>query len=79
MGESESGMPAGLPMWTIYDHPSDYPRHYVVRATIVGRSVPSERVQLADTLEEARALVPDGLFCLARSPGDDPVIVETWF
>jgi len=70
-----------LPMWTIYDHPVDYPRHFAIRAAIVSlvETMPSDRVQLADTLEEARKLVPPGLFCQPRSPGDDPVIVETWF
>lgn len=67
-------------MWTIYDHPADYPRHFVVRSYLVGREGEgSSRVQLADSLEEARACVPPGLFCMARSPDDDPPIVETWF
>jgi hypothetical protein len=36
------------------------------------------RVQLADSLDAARTLVPPGLFCMIRSPADDPFIVETW-
>ena len=75
MAESE------LRMFTIFDRPTDYPRHFVVRAfTIaVGGPVPNDRVQLADSLDEARALIPEGLACMTRSPEDDPVIVETWF
>lgn len=71
-----------LDTWTIYDHPSDYPDHWVVRPfrSEDGRVRPG-MAKLADTLEEARALVPIDRFGLHRmepSPGDDPVIAETW-
>lgn len=73
-------LPPGLPMWTIYDHPADYPRHFVVRSYLVGREGEGgSRVHLADSLEEARAFVPPGLFCMERSPEDEPQVVETWF
>lgn len=38
----------------------------------VGQPVP------AGSLPEARAVVPPGLYRLARAAGDDPTIVETW-
>lgn len=71
---------AGLPMWTIYDHPADYPGHFVVRCYLVetGRQT-TYTVMLADSLDEARSLVPADLYCTPRAPSDDPVIVETWF
>lgn len=70
-----------LRMFTIYDHPDDYPRHWVVRASTIRPSgpVPDDRVQLADSLEEARTLVPEGLVCMTPMPQDIPCIVETWF
>lgn len=73
-------MPGVLHMWTIYDHPPDHPRHFVVWAFDVTRAGPvaTDDIQLADSLDEARELVPPGLYCMARDPMDDPVIVETW-
>lgn len=76
--------PPGLPMWTIYAHPLDHPDHFVVRSyTVVrdGRDGPERdsKIALADSLEEARKLVPPGLYCMTRSPLDEPQIVETWF
>jgi len=60
--------------WAIYDHPKDYPNHFVLRRW--EWTTPDEDCQLFDTLEEARAAVPPGL---VRFVGDsNPVIVETW-
>jgi hypothetical protein len=65
-------------MWTIYDHPRDFPRHVVVRAVAVGIGK-AACACLYDTLAEARedcarlASVP-----MPRDPDDDEVIVETW-
>ena len=39
---------------------------------------PDPDFQLADTLDEARGLVPPGAENRGRDEGDDPVIVETW-
>lgn len=75
---------AYLDHWVIYDHPADYPDHFVVRAWRIetGRDpLPGHTAHLADTLEEARELVPIqrlGLVRLERSPDDDATIVETW-
>ncbi len=67
-------------MWTIYDHPGDYPDKFVVRKFIVGTSlIATQEVIVGATLDEVRDLIPPGLVCLTRSPDDDPVIVETWF
>jgi hypothetical protein len=69
-------------MLTIYDHPADHPGHFVVRRSTVTPTtgmVWDPSVVLADTLEAARATVPDGWRRLPRQPEDDPVIVETWF
>lgn len=72
-----------LSMWTMYDHPRDFPGHVVVRRWLIGggspEPVPTQECWLFDTLENARAtMAARGLACLARLPEDDPAIVETW-
>jgi hypothetical protein len=70
-----------LPMWVVYDHPADYPEHYVARQHIVGisgREV-TGRVMVSLALDSIRAALSNlGLVCVTRSDEDDPVIVETW-
>lgn len=70
-------LPADLPIWVVYKHPRDWPDWYVARmfmneiATgnlIICREIDALRVELC-----ALGLTP-----LARNPGDDPVILETW-
>ena len=66
--------------WTIYDHPRDYPEHFVVRKWEItdGHISPCPEKYLAATLPEARAHVPAGYYNLGRMDDDDPVIIETW-
>lgn len=76
-------MSRGLELWTIYEHPSDFPHDFVLRRSVVLNLPPrvvhdAEPTALTDTLEEARSYLPRGLFCLGREPADDPVIVEVW-
>lgn len=76
-------MNEALTLWTIYNHPTDAPEPfgYAVREWHVGDEGgphATSQVLFAMTLEDARALVPPGLFRLERDPNDDPVIVETW-
>lgn len=71
----------GLAMWTVYDHPIDYPDLFVARRfrIVAGLDPIAEPgVIMGATLDEVRALLPQGLICLGRAPGDDPAIVETW-
>lgn len=71
-----------LTQYTIYERPHDYPDSFVVREwhIVRGRTTPVAGGVLAvvDTLGDARAAVPDGLYNLGRQPGDDSVIVEVW-
>lgn len=71
-----------LDMYTIYEHPKDYPTKFVVRRWMIvdgeQREVAENACQLADSLVEARTLIPPGYFLTTRAPEDDPVIVETW-
>jgi hypothetical protein len=72
----------GLTVWTVYDHPSDYPNHWVARRWVVDEAGPTtyrSDVFVRDDLNELRdQLSRMGLFPLGRSPEDDPTIVETW-
>lgn len=77
-------MPTGLPMYTIYESPLDFPGKFVVRRHLVdadGSRPDAEPLCVADSLDSARALllanVP-GLACLGRHVEDEPQIVETW-
>lgn len=72
---------APLSMWTIYDHPLDYPSSYVARRLEVhgSRIVHTQDVIIGPTLEAVRSCLPSGLYGMERAPEDDPVIVEVWF
>lgn len=65
-----------MPLVVIYRCPKDDPEHIVARAFDVDR--PTELVRSVDTLDQARALIPDEMVCIPRMPNDDPCIVETW-
>jgi hypothetical protein len=67
-------------VWTIYDHPRDSPDKFVVRAHRSGKGFtqPSDEATHHNTLEEARAAIPEGLVWFDRQPEDDKAILETW-
>lgn len=68
-------------MWTVYDHPADYPDSYVAREFIVftGGPMPTTNFMACPDLELLRdELYGMGLVSLARSPEDEPKIVEVW-
>lgn len=70
-----------LTFYVIFDRPLDYPQHVVVRRQFATRGgVVNDVVpRLAASLEEARELVPRGLYRQPRQEGDAAFIVETWF
>jgi len=67
-----------LSIWTVYDHPRDYPHCYVARQ--FRGEQPTNSVIISADLEKLRAvlLAEMGLTRLERSANDDPVILETW-
>jgi hypothetical protein len=73
---------AVLPMWTIYNHPKDYPKSFVARLWYVGAGgspIPTDQVIVFPTLEAIRdRMRAQGLTRLMRNENDDPVIIETW-
>ena len=76
----EPGPGGPLEMFVVYDHPRDYPAHFVVRRWVIGerKFSPTTDFAIADTLEAARAELPPGLHRVPRQRGEDPVIAETW-
>jgi hypothetical protein len=71
-----------LSMWTVYDHPLDYPDSFVARLHEVDAegSRPTANIIVSPSLVMLREilLVQLNLTCLARDPSDDAKIVETW-
>jgi hypothetical protein len=70
-----------LSMWTIYDHPSDYPQGFIARRWEIsaGSAKPTDRTMVSPDLEPLRdRLGGMGLFRLDRAEHDDAKIVETW-
>jgi hypothetical protein len=70
-----------LPIWVVYDHPSDYPEQYVARQHIVSGDGdrPTGSFVATKVLDDIRELmIKLGLVCITRSDEDDPVILETW-
>jgi hypothetical protein len=72
-----------LAMWTVYDHPSDYPDYYIARKWLVGskRAEPeaTDEILLDADLDALRKRIPPWLYCMGRQEGDDPKIIEVWF
>lgn len=66
-----------LQVWTIYDHPTDFPNKFAARRFVYDK--PTGDVITTDDIENLRTFFrSQGLTCLPRSESDDPVIVETW-
>jgi hypothetical protein len=73
-------MPDKLKIYTVYDHPKDYPNNYVIRGyTIDGKPLPDEEPLLFTNLDVGRQLMEAaGKTRISRAPEDDPCIVESW-
>ena len=77
-------MTGHLDLWTVYDHPKDYPDVFIarrseIRSSTGGGAVMTGDIVTAHTLQEVRLNLRNrGLVCLARQPEDDAVIVEIW-
>lgn len=72
--------PRALELWTIYDHPRDFPGEWVARRFMSDQPQrgPFDLIR-SDSLDNLRhVLATKGLVCLSRHESDDPKIVETW-
>lgn len=70
-----------LPLWVIYNHPTDFPDQYVARKHVASSTgvQPTDLVLTSTDLDELRTTLRNqGLIQVPRSDTDDPVIVETW-
>lgn len=67
-------------VYVIYDHPTDFPEHFVVRRWVIDDSGhrPMEIASLCDSITEARDEIPAGLIRFPREPQEHPSIVESW-
>ena len=66
-----------LSIWTVYDHPSDFPNNYVARR--FDGETPTGDIMVCPELEQIREQLRSlGLVQIARMDGDDPKILETW-
>ena len=71
-----------LNVWTIYDHPTDFPHSYVARRFETGGGMldPVATTDIIqgelDALRKSFAIC--GMVCLTRNVCDDPKIIETW-
>jgi len=68
-----------LLVWTIYDHPIEFPDSYVVRPfsskLVCPLTVHFKHGQLGYVRSALQNL---GLTCLARAEDDPPFVLETW-
>jgi hypothetical protein len=81
--QHESAQRGALSMWTVYDHPRDYPDCFVARRWESSGGSP-EPVATADMiaahdLKELRdCFFNAGLVVIPRAESDQPQIVEVW-
>jgi hypothetical protein len=66
-----------LTLWTIYDHPKDYP-HGICARRHEAPGGPTEHMLIGELEQLRDAFRAAGLVCVCRSPNDDVKIVETW-
>jgi hypothetical protein len=79
--QSEAHTRGVLNMWTVYDHPRDFPDSHVARRFECGggtEPVPTRDVVKGELPAIREAFARCGLVCLTRNDGDEPQIVETW-
>lgn len=70
-----------LSIWTVFDHPADYPDSFVARRFEVhsgGVTFATPEAVFATSLEAVRAKLPPGLYRMPRQHDDEPQIVESW-
>lgn len=73
-----------LNIWTVYDHPADFPHSYVARRYEVGPGGPDGTGHATgDIVQGELSIIREsfrrcGLTRLPRDPNDDATIVEIW-
>jgi hypothetical protein len=74
-----------IDMWTLYDHPADYPDGYIARKFEVSADGPVATLETLRTVGNANGLELmreafglAGYIALVRCQRDDSHIIETW-
>lgn len=69
-----------LAVWTVFDHPDDYPDVFIARKWLIvaGVAVATDDTLIGPDLESVRVQIPAGLHRFPRAPEDDLNIVESW-
>lgn len=68
-----------LPMWVIFDHPTNWPEWFVARKWYtLPQTESTDDMLKARTLDTLREMLPPGLVCISRQDNDAPHIVEVW-
>lgn len=69
-----------LPMWVLYDRPSDHPDAYVARLHYsLPAPAPTDHHVITADVEALRLVLADlGCTRIARHPMDEAQIMETW-
>lgn len=67
----------GLEIWTVYDHPKDWPHGFIARKWVDGKPT-NETICAAHLAEIYDQLEFMGFYRVPRDPSDDPVIIEVW-
>ena len=74
--------PDDFSVWTLFDHPSDYPDCYVARRFSVRIGGPTEDVVTGDSpgqvLLKIQEIDPNACTFIPRDPRDDPKIMGIW-
>jgi hypothetical protein len=69
-----------LEVYTIYDHPSDYPNHFVVRKWLIrgDKPIPTDWIRASKSLKVVRKYIPFDRVRIERSIEDNRYILESW-
>jgi hypothetical protein len=70
-----------LSIWTIYDHPSDFPDGFIARRWEItgnGEEKTDDVVKAVELKSLQEHFAMRGLYRMPRYDEDDPVIVECW-
>lgn len=66
-------------IWTVYESPRDFPGLFVIRPSLAEDPPRPLFCHVeAETLEQAREMLPVGVYRIGRREGDDPAILEVW-
>lgn len=69
-------------IWTLYDHPTDFPDCFVARRFSGMTGKASDQIITGESpgqvLEKIQAIDPNACQWMPRADGDDPVIIGCW-